>query len=62
MKLVFAHDHKLRFHEGRYFTTGGLSNEVLGKYLDFLIPLQCFVGQFLCKKRIIIFPKLQKNG
>lgn len=35
MHLVFAHDHKLRRINGKYYTTGGLSDEILGKYLNF---------------------------
>lgn len=35
MHLVFAHDHKLRKIGDKYYTTGGLSDEILGKYLNF---------------------------
>lgn len=35
MHLVFAHDHKLRKIGDKYYTTGGLSDEILGKYLSF---------------------------
>ncbi|WEV69112.1 glycosyltransferase [Bifidobacterium sp. ESL0775] len=72
MKLVFAHDHKLRFHEGRYFTTGGLSNEVLGKYLDFFDTVTVFCRSVpmqkadhnlseITEKRITIRP-VSRNG
>ncbi|WP_125605042.1 glycosyltransferase [Lapidilactobacillus bayanensis] len=42
MKLVFAHDHKLRNINGRYYTTGGLSNEIISKYLDFFDSVTIF--------------------
>lgn len=34
MKLVFAHDHKFRFTDGAYYSTGGLSDEVLSRYTN----------------------------
>ncbi len=42
MKLVFAHDHKLRSINGQYYTTGGLSNEIVSKYLDFFDSVTIF--------------------
>jgi len=35
MGLLFAHDHKFREIEGIYYSLGGLSDEVLTKYVDF---------------------------
>lgn len=35
MKLVFAHDHKLRKIDGKYYTTGGLSDHITERYLRF---------------------------
>ncbi len=32
MKLVLAHDHKLRQYKGRYYTTGGFSDEIIERY------------------------------
>lgn len=34
MNVVFAHDHKFRFIDGRYYSTGGLSDEALSRYTD----------------------------
>lgn len=34
MKLLFAHDHKFRFDGISYYSTGGLSNEVLSRYVS----------------------------
>lgn len=34
MKLLYAHDHKLRKKEDKYYTTGGFSNEVTSRYTD----------------------------
>lgn len=35
MKLVFAHDHKLRMVDGKYYTLGGLSDFVTERYTAF---------------------------
>ena len=35
MKLVFAHDHKLRKISGKYYTLGGLSDRIMGRYLRY---------------------------
>lgn len=42
MKLVFAHDHKLRLINGKYYTTGGLSDSITGRYLQFFDSLTIF--------------------
>lgn len=42
MKLVFAHDHKLRKIDGKYYTTGGLSDEITGRYMEFFDSLTIF--------------------
>lgn len=34
VKILFAHDHKFRLIEGKYYSTGGLSDEVLSRYSD----------------------------
>ncbi|HFI0085409.1 TPA: glycosyltransferase [Streptococcus suis] len=34
MGLIFAHDHKFRFVDGCYYSTGGLSNDVLTRYVN----------------------------
>ena len=34
MRLLYAHDHKLRKKENEYYTTGGFSNEVTSRYTD----------------------------
>ncbi|MGJ4063917.1 glycosyltransferase family 4 protein [Limosilactobacillus mucosae] len=42
MKLVFAHDHKLRRIGDEYYTTGGLSDSITGRYLAFFDSLTIF--------------------
>lgn len=42
MKLVFAHDHKLRYIDGKYYTTGGLSDSITGRYMKFFDSLTIF--------------------
>ena len=34
MKIIFAHDHKFRYFEGEYFSTGGLSEDILLRYVE----------------------------
>jgi len=34
MKLLFVHDHKFRYIEGKFYSTGGLSDNVLKRYTD----------------------------
>lgn len=34
MNLVFVHDHKFRVIDGEYYSTGGLSNDVLTRYTN----------------------------
>ena len=34
MGLLFAHDHKFRLIEGVYYSPGGLSDDVLSRYVD----------------------------
>lgn len=34
MKLVFAHDHKLRMIDGKYYTLGGLADSVTQRYTE----------------------------
>lgn len=34
MKVLFAHDHKFRKIEGDYYSIGGLSNDVLSRYVN----------------------------
>jgi len=34
MNLVFVHDHKFRIIDGEYYSTGGLSNDVLTRYTN----------------------------
>lgn len=42
MKLVFAHDHKLRYIDGKYYTTGGLSDSITGRYMQYFDHLTIF--------------------
>lgn len=42
MKLVFAHDHKLRYIDGKYYTLGGLSDVITGRYMAFFDTLTIF--------------------
>lgn len=42
MKLVFAHDHKLRKIGNNYYTTGGLSDKITGRYLKYFDELTIF--------------------
>jgi glycosyltransferase involved in cell wall biosynthesis len=42
MKLVFAHDHKLRYIDGKYYTLGGLSDSITGRYMQFFDELTIF--------------------
>lgn len=42
MKLVFAHDHKLRKIDGKYYTLGGLRDSITGRYMDFFDQLTIF--------------------
>ena len=42
MKLVFAHDHKLRYIDGKYYTLGGLSDSIMGRYMVFFDSLTIF--------------------
>lgn len=34
MNVLFAHDHKLRYIDGKYYTLGGLANKVTQRYTD----------------------------
>ncbi|MFA6808435.1 MAG: glycosyltransferase [Eubacteriales bacterium] len=34
MDIIFAHDHKFRVMDGEYYSTGGLSNDVLTRYTN----------------------------
>lgn len=34
MNILFAHDHKLRFIDGKYYTQGGLADNVTKRYTD----------------------------
>ena len=42
MKLVFAHDHKLRKIDGKYYTVGGLRDSITERYLEFFDELTIF--------------------
>lgn len=42
MKLVFAHDHKLRKIDGKYFTLGGLRDTITDRYMEFFDELTIF--------------------
>lgn len=42
MKLVFAHDHKLRNIDGKYYTTGGLRDSITDRYMEFFDELTIF--------------------
>lgn len=55
MKIIFAHDHKLRFDNNTYFTLGGLSDIVTKRYTDIFgklniicraIPIQSYDKKF----------------
>ena len=35
MQVVFGHDHKFRLINGEYYSTGGLSNEILSRYAKY---------------------------
>lgn len=71
MKLVFAHDHKLRCIDGKYYTLGGLSDQITGKYLNFfeeltiycrVIPKQNFDTQLFELKDSRVHVKPVSNG
>ncbi|MCD7824882.1 MAG: glycosyltransferase [Clostridiaceae bacterium] len=51
MSLVFVHDHKFRKIKGKFYSPGGLSNEVLTRYTDIF-------GQVIVVGRIIEEEKL----
>ena len=34
MNILFAHDHKLRYINGKYYTLGGLSDKITKRYTD----------------------------
>ncbi|MBQ7943446.1 MAG: glycosyltransferase family 4 protein [Lachnospiraceae bacterium] len=42
MKLVFAHDHKLREIDGKYYTLGGLRDSITDRYMEFFDELTIF--------------------
>lgn len=42
MKLVFAHDHKLRKIDGKYYTLGGLRDSITNRYMEFFDELTIF--------------------
>lgn len=42
MKLVFAHDHKLRRINGKYYTLGGLRDSITDRYMEFFDELTIF--------------------
>lgn len=42
MKLVFAHDHKLRKIDGKYYTVGGLRDSITNRYMEFFDELTIF--------------------
>lgn len=42
MKLVFAHDHKLRLIDGKYYTVGGLRDSITNRYMEYFDSLTIF--------------------
>lgn len=42
MKLVFAHDHKLRKIDGKFYTLGGLRDSITDRYMEFFDELTIF--------------------
>ena len=42
MKLVFAHDHKLRLIDGKYYTVGGLRDSITDRYMEYFDSLTIF--------------------
>lgn len=42
MKLVFAHDHKLRKINGKYYTVGGLRDSITNRYMEFFDEMTIF--------------------
>ena len=42
MELVFAHDHKLRKINGKYYTVGGLRDSITERYLEFFDKITIF--------------------
>ena len=34
MELIFGHDHKFRLIDGKYYSTGGLSEDILMRYVN----------------------------
>ena len=42
MKLVFAHDHKLRKIDGKYYTVGGLRDSITARYMEFFDEMTIF--------------------
>lgn len=42
MKLVFAHDHKLRKINDKYYTVGGLRDSITDRYMEFFDELTIF--------------------
>ena len=42
MKLVFAHDHKLRKINGDYYTLGGLRDSITDRYMEYFDHLTIF--------------------
>lgn len=42
MKLVFAHDHKLRKIDGKYYTVGGLRDSITKRYMEFFDKMVIF--------------------
>lgn len=42
MKLVFAHDHKLRLINGKYYTVGGLRDSITDRYMEYFDSLTIF--------------------
>lgn len=42
MKLVFAHDHKLRKIDDKFYTLGGLRDSITDRYMDFFDELTIF--------------------
>lgn len=42
MKLVFAHDHKLRLIDGKYYTVGGLRDSITDRYMEYSDSLTIF--------------------